>query len=478
MDMRTDFDLCVIGGGSAGLTAAAGAAALGAKVALVERRRLGGDCLWHGCVPSKALLHTAKLAHQARDGARFGLVGYSPAVDLAAVMGRVAAVIAAIAVNDSPERFRSLGVEVIFGAGRFVDPAHFSVDGRRLSARNFVIATGSRPAVPNLPGLAAVPYLTNESVFELRESVPRLLVLGGGPMGVEFAQAFARLGSAVELIERGAQLLSAEDRDVAAVVEQRLRDESVVLHLDSTPARVEGGTGDISLILKNPDGSERRVRGTHLLLATGRRANSDGMDLAAADVTLDGRGYIITDPRLRTRTRHIYACGDVTGRHFFTHSAEHQAGVVLRNALFRLPAKVERRVMPWCTYSDPEVARVGLAEHEAVQRGIDHRVYTFPFRDIDRAHTDGVTAGFAKLITEPNGRLLGATLVGAHAGELIHEYVLALAKGMKAGDVSGVIHIYPTLAQINRRVADQRLKAQLTPRVKKWLKFIFRLRGA
>src|SRR3569833_2924210 len=453
MDMRTDFDLCVIGGGSAGLTAAASAAALGAKVALVERRRLGGDCLWHGCVPSMVFLFLAKLAHQARDGARFGLVGYSPAVDLAAVMGRVAAVIAAIAVNDSLERFRSLGVEVIFGAGRFVDPAHFSVDGRRLSARNFVIATGSRPAVPDLPGLAAVPYLTNESVFELRESVPRLLVLGGGPMGVEFAQAFARLGSAVELIERGAQLLSAEDRDVAAVVEQRLRDESVVLHLDSTPARVEGGTGDIRLILKNPDGSERRVRGTHLLLAPGRRANSDGMDLAAADVTLAGRGYIITDPRLRTRTRtrHIYACGDVTGRHFFTHSAEHQAGVVLRNALFRLPAKVERRVMPWCTYSDPEVARVGLAEHEAVQRGIDHRVYTFPFRDIARAH---------------------------HAGEPIHESVLALAKAMNAGDVSGLIHIYPTLAQINRRVADQRLKAQLTPRVKKWLKFIFRLRGA
>lgn len=476
--MRTDFDLCVIGGGSAGLTAAAGAAALGAKVALVERQRLGGDCLWHGCVPSKALLHTAKLAHQARDGARFGLVGCSPAVDLASVMRRVTAVIAAIEVNDSPERFRSLGVEVIFGAGRFTGPGHFSVDGRRLSARNFVIATGSRPAVPDLPGLAAAPYLTNESVFELREPVPRLLVLGGGPMGVEFAQAFARLGSAVELIERGAQLLPAEDRDVAAVVEQRLREEGVVLHLGSTPARVEGGAGAISLIFKNPDGSERRVLGTHLLLAAGRRANSDGLDLAAAGVTLDGRGYIITDPRLRTRARHIYACGDVTGRHLFTHSAEHQAGVVLRNALFRLPAKVERRVMPWCTYSDPEVARVSLAEHEAVQRGLDHRVYSFPFRDIDRAHTDGVTAGFAKLITQPNGRLLGATLVGAHAGELIHEYVLALAKGMKAADVSSVIHVYPTLAQINRRVADQRLKAQLTPRVKKWLKFIFRLRGA
>src|SRR3569623_1771440 len=218
MDMRTDFDLCVIGGGSAGLTAAAGAAALGAKVALVERRPHGGGSLWRGCVQRKAQRKTAELAHHARDGSRFGLVGCSPAVDLAAVMRRVAAVIAAIEVNDSPERFRSLGVEAIFGPGRFADPAHFSVDGRRLSARNFVIATGSRPAVPDLPGLAAVPYLTNESVFELREPVPQLLVLGGGPLGVEFAQAFARLGSAVELIERGAQLVPAEDREVAAVV--------------------------------------------------------------------------------------------------------------------------------------------------------------------------------------------------------------------------------------------------------------------
>lgn len=474
---KTEFDLCVIGGGSGGLVAAAGAATLGANVALVEKHRLGGDCLWTGCVPSKALLQSAKVAHLARTAHRYGLPGHSPRVDIGQVMDRVNSVIAAVEVHDNPQRFRDMGIEVIFGAGRFTDPHLFEVDGRRLTAKNFVIATGSRPAVPPIAGLADVPFLTNETVFTLREPVPRLLVLGGGPIGVEMAQAFARLGSEVTLIERGPQLLPVEDRDAAAVVERRLRAEGVNVLLDSETLEVSGQTGDLQLIFKQHARATLTVHGSHLLLATGRRANSESLGLDAAGVRLDERGYIRTDPRLRTTAKHIYACGDVTGPYLFTHMAEHQAGVVLRHALFHLPAKVEKRVIPWCTYSDPEVARVGLSENQARQQGITHQVYTFPFHDIDRAQTDGETDGFAKIITGPQGKLLGATLVGPHAGELIHEHVLALALGRKAKDLSGVIHIYPTLAQINRRVADQRLKAGLTPRAKKWLKRIFRLRG-
>ncbi len=474
---RTEFDLCVIGGGSGGLVVAAGGAALGAKVALIEKHRLGGDCLWTGCVPSKALLQAAKVAHLARTAQRYGLPGHSPTVDIGQVMNRVNAVIASIAVHDSPQRFRDMGIEVIFGAGRYRDPHTFEVDGRRLTAKNFVIATGSRPAVPPIAGLADVPFLTNETVFTLREPVPHMLVLGGGPIGVELAQAFARLGSEVTLVEHGSQLLPVEDHDAATVVERRLRAEGVKVLLDSEALGVSGHAGDIHITINNREGDTTTVDGTHLLLATGRRANSEELGLNAAGVRLDARGYICTDPRLRTSTKHIYACGDVTGPYLFTHMAEHQAGVVLRNALFHLPAKVERRVIPWCTYSDPELARVGLSENEAQQRGIPHQVYNFPFHGIDRAQTDGETDGFAKIITDLKGKLLGATLVGPHAGELIHEYVLALAKGMKAKDLSRVIHIYPTLAQINRRVADQRLKAGLTPRAKKWLKRIFRLRG-
>lgn len=473
----TDFDLCVIGGGSGGLVVAAGGAALGAKVALIEKNRLGGDCLWSGCVPSKALLHTANIAQRMRTANTCGLSSHDPAVDLAAVMAHVRDVIGAIEPHDSPERFRAMGIEVIFGAGRFRDRRCFEIDGRSLTARHFVVATGSRPAVPPLPGLDGIPYLTNENVFDLRVPVPELIVLGGGPVGVELAQAFVRLGSRVHLIERGPQLLPAEDRDVAAVVEHSLRREGVQFYLDSEAVRVTYDAGIVRLFAKNAADTEHAIAGTHLLIATGRRANSEALGLDAAGVRRDARGHIATDERLRTSARHIYACGDVTGRHLFTHVAEHHAGVILRNALFRLPAKIERRVVPWCTYSDPEVARVGLSEREARQRGVAHEVHTFPFHGIDRAHTDGATVGHAKTLTDRTGRLLGAALVGPRAGELIHEYVLALTHHIHARDLSKTMHIYPTLSQINRRVADEHMKARLTPAAKKWIKRLFRLRG-
>ncbi len=470
-----EFDLCIIGGGSGGLVAAAGGAALGAKVILIEKRVLGGDCLYYGCVPSKALLHAAKIAHTLRTAQRFGIAACNPPIQIGDIMQRVTAVIKAIEPHDSPERFRGLGVEVVFGTGQFTDAHTFSVNGRAIRAKNFVLATGSRPALPQIEGLDTTPYLTNETIFSLNEPVPSLIVLGAGPIGMEMAQAFCRLGTQVHVVQRDKRILPREDGDIAAVALQQLRKEGVQFYLEHTPVRVEGAAGNIRLLLKSAE-QEKMVHATHILIATGRRANTDKLGLETAGVQSE-KGYIVVDRRLRTTNNHIYACGDITGSYQFTHMAEHQAGVVLRNTLFHWPAKVEQRVIPWCTFTDPEIARVGLSEDEAHERKIEHRVYRFPFRDMDRAQTDGETEGFAKIITDPKGHLLGAALVGAHAGELIHEYVLALAKKMKAADLSNVIHIYPTLAQINRRVADVRRKEGLTPNVKKWIKRIFGLRG-
>ena len=475
--IKPEFDICVIGGGAAGLVVAAGGASLGAKVALVEKQALGGDCLYYGCVPSKSLLQSANVAHTMRKANRFGVDGHMSQVSVAHVMERVDSVIKTIEPHDSPERFRGLGVDVIFGVGEFVDPGTFKVNDRSITAKNFVIATGSRPAVPSIEGIDGVPYLTNETLFSLREPVPSLIVLGGGPIGVEMAQAFARLGTRVQLVQRRSQVLPKEDPDLAEVVANSLMADGVELLTGHKPVSVAGEAGDIRFTVETPDGGKRTLQATHLLVATGRRSNTELLGLEAAGVIVD-KGHVQVDRRLRTSNRRIYAAGDVIGGHQFTHMAEHYAGVVLRNALFHLPAKVEEKVIPWATFTDPELARVGVSETEAKAQGIKYQVYTFPFQDIDRAQADGTVEGLAKIITNPKGKLLGAALAGPHAGELIHEYVLALAKGMKAADLSGVIHIYPTLAQINRRVADARMKAGLTPNAKKWMKRIFRLRGS
>lgn len=473
---KPEYDLCVIGGGSAGLVAAAGAAALGAKVVLVEKHKMGGDCLNYGCVPSKALLHSAKVAQIMRDAGDAAIAAQVPDVSLERVMQRVRAVIQTIEPNDSPERFRSLGVEVIFGAGMFTGQQAFEVNGRVLSARKFIIATGSHPAVPDIPGLKEVPYLTNETVFDLDEPVPRLIVLGGGPIGVELGQAFVRLGSEVHLVDRQDRILPREDAELAEVVAKCLVREGVQLHLGVTTVRIEGSAGNLRALVRNAQGEERWIEGSHLLVAAGRRASVDGLGLEAAGVQV-ANGRIVTDKRLRTANHDIYACGDVVGPYQFTHMAEHHAGVALRGALFHLPARIEERVIPWCTFTDPELARVGLSEAEARAQGIAYRAYTFPFAEVDRAITDGATAGLAKILTAPNGRLLGAAIVGPNAGELIHEYVLALSRNLKVGDLANVIHIYPTLSQINRRVANEQLKSKLTPAAKRWMRRLFGLRG-
>ncbi|TAN52304.1 MAG: FAD-binding protein [Methylococcaceae bacterium] len=473
---KPEYDLCVIGGGAAGLVTAAGAAALGAKVALVEKHRLGGDCLWHGCVPSKALLHSAGVAHTLRTAERAGLDNFEPMVDLAGVMERVRSVIRTIEPNDSPERFRSLGVEVLFGAGCFTTPDRFAVEGRTITANRYVLATGSRAAQPLIPGLEQVSYLTNATLFDLREPVPHLIVVGGGPIGVEMAQAFRRLGSAVDLIETGPGILPREDQDMAALVQQRLAAEGMRFHFRQRIHSIENGAGALQLRLKCCGEAETLLEGSHLLIAAGRNPNLDGLGLDAAGVVLEN-GRLKLDARLRTTNKRIYACGDVAGPYLFTHMAEYQAGIVLRNALFHWPARCSPTAVPWCTFTDPELARVGLSESEAVRHGIPHLVYGFDFAHIDRAVADDATHGRAKLVVSPRGKLLGAALCGSQAGELIHEYVLALTKGMTVSDLAGVIHIYPTLAQINRRVAELHLRTKLTPGVKRWIQRLFGLRG-
>jgi pyruvate/2-oxoglutarate dehydrogenase complex dihydrolipoamide dehydrogenase (E3) component len=474
---KPEFDIVVIGGGAGGLVVAAGGAALGAKVAVVEKHKLGGDCLWYGCVPSKSLLKSARIAYQMRHADHWALPSANPDVDLARVMERVRAVIAGIEPNDSPERFRGLGVDVIFGAGAFVAPDAFVVNGRTLTARTFVIATGSRPGIPPIPGLETTPYLTNETLFDVREPMPSLLVVGSGPIGCELAQALRRLGTAVTVVDIAPRILPREDADVAAVVAHQLHEEGIAFHFESTVKTVRGTAGAITTTIGHKDGAEHAVATTHLLLAAGRRANIEGLGLDAAGVSVD-HGRIVVDAHLRTTNPNVYVVGDVAGGYQFTHVAEHHAGIVLRHAIFRLWWARPSPHIPWCTYTDPELARIGLSETEARERNIPHRVYRFPFDDIDRARAESETEGFAKIVTDPKGKLLGATIVGAHAGELIAEYGLALSRGMRAKDISAVIHTYPTFAMINRRVADQRLKEGLTPNAKVWIKRIFGLRGS
>ena len=473
---KPEFDLAVIGGGAGGLVVAAGGAALGAKVALVEKHKLGGDCLWYGCVPSKTLLKSARIAHEMRHADRWALDPAPAQPDLARVMERVAGVIRGIEPNDSPERFRGLGVDVMFGDGRFVGSDAFEVDGRRLTAKTFVIATGSRAATPKIPGLEATPYLTNETLFDLREPVPALLIVGAGPIGCEMAQAFRRLGSDVTVVDVAPRILPREDTDLAAVVLRTLEAEGVRFVLGASIEACAGRDKTVRLTMRGSNGATTEFSGSHLLLAAGRAANIEGLGLDAAGVTVD-HGRIVSDGGLRTTNPRIYVIGDAAGGYQFTHVAEHHAGVVLREALFRMRWVKPSLVVPWCTFTDPELARVGLSEAEAIERGVAHRVYRFAFDDIDRARAESETKGQAKIVTDPKGKLLGAAIVGSHGGELIAEYVMAISKGMNAKELTGIIHAYPTLAQINRRVADQRLKEGLTPGAKSWIQRIFGLQG-
>lgn len=391
-------------------------------------------------------------------------------------MNRVAEVIKTIEPNDSPERFRAMGIDVVFAEAQFIAPDRLLVDGREITARNFVLATGSRPFIPPIPGLDTVDYFTNENIFDIKENIKHLIIIGSGAIGCEMAQSFARLGTKVTLLSNTG-LLPIEDADMSRVIEQQFTADGIDLNLEVTVTKIEKIPTGVCIHVKDDHRDHiTEIMGSHVLIATGRRANVEDLGLAKANVAVES-GRLKVDARLRTTNKHIYACGDVAGPYLFTHMAEHQAGVVLRNALFHLPAKAQTTSIPWCTFTAPELARVGLSQQEAEQQGIKHNVYTFPFSEIDRGIAEGATDGMAKIITTPKGKLLGACIVGPHAGELIAEYVLAISQGMNISALSNTIHIYPTLAQINRRVADQRMKEALTPMRKRWIKRLFGLRG-
>jgi pyruvate/2-oxoglutarate dehydrogenase complex dihydrolipoamide dehydrogenase (E3) component len=473
--VKSEFDLAVIGGGAGGLVVAAGGAKLGAKVALIERGRLGGDCLWHGSVPSKTLRKSARVAYMMRHADRFALAPADPRPDLARVMEHVAEVVAGLAMQDSPERFRGLGVDVVHGSGRFVSPTAFEVDGRTIVAKHFVLATGSRPAIPPIAGLKYVPYLTNQTVFDLREPVPRLAIVGAGPNGSEMAQAFRRLGSDVIVVDMASKILPREDADVAAVVQRQLEAEGVRYRLGISVGGVMPGdphAGRIRLTLRTATGAVEQLAATHLMLAAGRVPNVEDLGLDAAGVQIDG-GRLVVDGLLTTTNPRIHAVGDVAGTFPYTHVAEHQADIVLRQTLYRMSWAKPSPVVPWCTYTDPELARVGLSETQARRQGIDYRVYRFPFAQIDRALAEGETEGFAKLVTDRAGHLLGAAIVGADAGELIAECVLAIGRRMKLEDIAASIHAYPTRSEVAYRAADQRRRESVSATSRVWMRKFF-----
>lgn len=453
MSSEERFDICVIGGGSGGLSVAAGAAQMGAKVVLVERARMGGDCLNTGCIPSKALIAAAHRAHAMGDSEKFGIASVKPEVRFENVYRHVHGVIAAIAPHDSVKRFSGLGVKVISAEARFLQPDLLAVGDTLIRARRFVIASGSRPVIPPIDGLSDCDYLTNETIFELQERPDHLIVMGGGPIGVELSQAFRRLGAQVTLIER-AQILPRDEPEAVAIVRAALVEDGVVLIENAEIVAVEQrGTG-IMATVRTADGETRTLNGSRILVAAGRKPDVDSLNLSAAGVEHGPRGITI-DARLRTTNRKIFAIGDVSGGPQFTHIAGYHAGIVIRNALFWLPAKVDYRALPWVTYTDPELAHVGLTEAQARAEG--HSVSTLiePLRTNDRAQTERETEGQAKIVIGSRGRILGATIVGPHAGELIGLWGLAIGQRMKLSAIAGMIAPYPTLSEISKKVAGQ-----------------------
>jgi pyruvate/2-oxoglutarate dehydrogenase complex dihydrolipoamide dehydrogenase (E3) component len=454
------FDVIVIGAGTAGLVAAAGAAGIGARPVLIERDRLGGECLWNGCIPSKALLACAKEAAHARHARRFG-VDTDVRVDFGRAMQWVHAARTRIEPHDSPERFRGLGVEVVHGTARFTSQRVVNVDGRVLTAKRIVVASGSRPALPPIRGLESVPYLTNESIFELAELPSHLLVLGGGAIGLELAQAFVRLGSRVTVVEASTTLLPDEEPELVAMLGARLRAEGVAMHLGAKATETCRTTAGIALMLEAPHGAVS-VEGSHLLVATGREARTDTMDLAKGGIATGPAGVTV-DEHLSTTANGVWACGDVVGGLRFTHVADYQARLVVRNAFLPLRGKADYRAVPWVTYTDPELAHVGLTEREARARHGQHvRVFVRQFDDVDRAITDGETLGMVKLVTRANGAILGGHVLGAGAGNMIGEIALAMKHDLGVNALASLVHPYPTMPAAIRDAAKGFNKARFT----------------
>ena len=464
--MRYDNNLVVIGAGSAGLIAALIAATAKARVTLVERGAMGGDCLNTGCVPSKTLIASAKAAHLLRQGERYGLANVAGDVDFAKVMARVRSAIATIAPKDSMQRYEGLGVRCVAGHANVADGHTVDVGDTRLTTRRIVVATGAEPFVPPIPGIDEVDILTSDNVWGLDELPGRLAVLGGGAVGCELAQAFARLGSRVSLIDMEERLLPAEDADAARIIEEVLADEGIEVLAGHRATRIEPG----AIALNTAAGAERRVAFDRILVAVGRRARSTGYGLRNAGVETNPDGTLVVNRALRTTAPSIYACGDVVGPYPFTHMASHQAWYASVNALISpfYRFRCDYSCVPWAIYTDPEVARVGMSAADAYARGIDHEVTTHPLDDVDRAVADGRTEGFVKIVSKGD-RVLGATIVAPHAGEMIGEFVTAIRAGLGLKRILGTIHVYPTYLEANKLAAGAWRRRHAPEKLLRWL---------
>ncbi|MFQ5900246.1 MAG: dihydrolipoyl dehydrogenase family protein [Thermodesulfobacteriota bacterium] len=473
-----DFDIGILGGGAAGLTITAGAAQLGAKTLLVEKeKKLGGDCLHYGCVPSKTLIRTASIYHQMKNAKKYGL----PQADILPVnytdiAKRIRSVISTIQQNDSPERFCKLGARVEFGAAIFTDEHSISLNGKRYSAKTWVIATGSSPSVLPIEGLDNTSYITNKEIFSLDHLPKSIIVLGAGPIAVEMAQAFCRLGTKVYVVQRSGQILSKEDKDMADILMDALHEEGVTFYLNSKILSMED-SGSEKEILFESEGKPVSLRAETILIALGRDANIHNMRLKDINVEFSRKG-IRVDQRLRTNHRHIYAAGDVTGAYQFTHAAGYEGGIVISNAIFHLPRKTDYTFLPWCTYTGPELASIGMNEKRAKAAGIEYSVWTEEFKDNDRSLAEGEKVGKIKMLLDGKERPIGVQVLGPHSGELINEWVAVMNGKVKLSTLAASVHPYPTLGEINKRIAGKLLSGKIfSEKIKKGLKFFFNLKG-
>ncbi|MDQ3800479.1 MAG: FAD-dependent oxidoreductase [Acidobacteriota bacterium] len=477
--MKDTYDFIVIGGGSAGLVAAGGAATLGARTALIEKNLLGGDCLYTGCVPSKTLIKSARFAQQLKRAADFGfeVSDFRFQNDsFASITSRVRKVIEIIERHDAPEVFEKMGVEVVFGAARFINASEIEValknsgETRKLKAKRFCIATGSRPLIPPVEGLKEVGFITNEEVFRLEKLPERLIVLGGGAIGLELGQSFQRFGSRVTIVETAERILIKEDEEAAALVTRILENEGVRILTNTKAVRAQRGEAGAKILVIEKDGAEAEIVADEILVAAGRQPNIENLDLEKAGVRFDKK-RILTDEYLQTSQKRIFAAGDVTAHFQFTHTADYEAQIVIRNAFVPFPfkKKTDFRVVPWATFTEPEIARVGLTETEAREKfGDKVKVYKILFADNDRAQAESETEGFAKVLTHKS-RIVGAHVVGAHAGEIIHEFVWAMSGNLKVSELNKIIRVYPTLAKAAQAVATEAtLETLKSPSARKW----------
>ena len=474
-----EFDMGVIGGGAAGLTVTSGAAQLGAKTLLVEKEEaLGGDCLHFGCVPSKTLIKTAHVYHLMKNAKQFGLPEIDlPPVDFKNVRDRIHSVINTIQHHDSEERFCGLGAKVVFGEPKFEDPHTIGLNGATYSAKNWVIAAGSSAAIPPIEGLDKTPFITNREIFSLDHLPKSLVILGGGPIGTEMSQAFSRLGTQVSVVDMADQILSKEDKDMADTVMEVLRSEGVTFYLNVAVVGTKDLGTEREVILKDSQGKIFGLRGEMLLVALGRIANTGGMGLEDIDVEFDRRG-IKVDNRLRTTVKHIYGAGDVIGGYQFTHAAGYEGGVVISNAIFHLPRKTKYTYLPWCTYTDPELASIGMNEKQAREAGITYSIWTEEFKDNDRSLAEGEKVGKVKMILNEKEKPIGVQILGPHAGDLISEWVAMFSGNVKLSTLASAVHPYPTIGEINKKVVGNFFSPKIfSAKVQKGLKFFFNLKG-